>query len=58
MNFVGSKSVAVYPPETTLIPVATTISFETFFWCLSMCIATFILIILFNLIYGGNEHGE
>lgn len=53
-----SKSVAVYPPETTLIPVATTISFETFFWCISFCIATILLILLFNLIYGGKKGGE
>jgi hypothetical protein len=52
---INSRSVAVYPPETTLIPVASTISFETFFWCISMCIATLLLILLFNLIYGGND---
>lgn len=55
MNFVGSKAIAVYPPETTLIPVATNISFETFFWCFSMCIATFLIIILWNLIGGNDE---
>lgn len=50
MSIIYSHSVAVYPPETTLIPVAINIGFETFFWCLSMLIATVLLIILFNLI--------
>lgn len=56
MNFVGSKAVAVYPPEITLIPTpAQTISFETFFWCFSLCIAALLLMILMDLIYGGND---
>lgn len=50
-----SKSVAFYPPETTLIPVAQNISYETFFWCLSMCIATFLLILLMGLIQEGKD---
>lgn len=57
MNFVGSKAVAVYPPETTLIPINQSLSFDVFFWCLSLCIATFLLIILMNLIMEGKDYG-
>lgn len=50
-----SKSVAFYPPETTLIPVAENISPEIFFWCFSMCIATILLILLMSLIQEGKD---
>jgi len=48
-------SASFYPPETTVIPVATTISFETFFWCISMCIATYLILLLWSMI--GEEDG-
>lgn len=50
-----SKSIPVYSPEVDLLaPVEMTnytITFETFFWCISMCIATFLIILIMEMIH-------